>query len=176
MILEELIMDKANIKKHFVGSISLTDQKASFDLTGVVEEFKDEKTNYCDPVFLINIKPYVGNKTISMKLNSVELRAALRALLGIATSSLNTYSRQSGGNHSQCHMNVSTRKEYHIIGLVRGDEKAEFSFKEYELFGFVKEAEMLCNTMSDALFKTQQMIARRKAKRAKLKQEDQTNA
>jgi len=151
------------VKKYLVGTVSLTDNKASLSLHAEIEEFRKESVNYCDPVFLLSIKPY-NAKVVSMKLNNIETRALLKGLAGVAEGALEEYSRQSGGKTSLCHLNIKKRNQYHLIGLVRGSDMVEFSFKEYEMLGFAKEAEILCDTTAHALFKTQQMIDRRKKK------------
>ncbi|MBD3840031.1 MAG: hypothetical protein IE878_06580 [Epsilonproteobacteria bacterium] len=159
------------VKEYLVGSVSLTDNKASLEITGRIEETIDGDKNYCDPVFLITINPYAG-KFVSMKLNNIEMRATVQNFLLYYYGKIKEFQRQSGGRNSQCFLKTYKRSTYDYIGLIRGENSVEISFKEHELLGLVKELENLCDALSDALFKTQQMIARKKAKKQKKKEQE----
>lgn len=153
-------------KKYLVGSISSTDNKASMDINVNIEEYKDDKKNYCDPVFILSVNPY--NATgVHMKLNSIETRAFVKGILLFCAKKITQYQRQSGGSNAPCHLNIYNRNGYDYIGLIRNNNNVEISFKEYELYGFAKELEVLCDKTSDALFKVQQMISRNKQKAGK---------
>lgn len=152
--------------KHYVGSITLTDNQASFEISSHIEEFQDEREplkNYCDPIFFMNINPYnKKNDSLHMMLNSIEVRALIEGISLLSYKKITKYTKITGGNSSECHLNVYRENNYTYIGLIRGESKARISFKQFELLAFSKELGMLADTTSTMLFQHQQIIFKRK--------------
>lgn len=152
--------------KFFVGKFSVSDNKSACTISGYVEV----ENNYVDSLLFFSINPYGDDEPISMKMNSIEMRALAIALKMKAEGLINDYSKESGGSGAKSTLSVYSNDKYDYIGLIKGSHKAQISFKQFELLGLSQEMQKMCDEVISSLYKTQQFVEKKKnATKAKVK-------
>lgn len=145
--------------KYHVGRFSISDNKCSFSVVGVVEKIEKRVA----PVFWIFFDSLHNEGSISMAFNSIEIRAFAFALKAKFKDSLFVYSTQTGGNTTLKNLNIFTAKNNHYIGATQKNVTLSVNITSFELLGLAEEIEHLVQLSVEATYKTQQMIERKKA-------------
>lgn len=157
-------MPKNPSVKFMVGQFSISDNKAALSINGFVEV----TSTYTESLFFLALNAHHGT-SISIKLNSIEMRALSNALEHISHEprGKSTHTKESGGSGSTSTLTLSSNEKYHYLTLNKGNNKIEISFKPFELLSLSQEISHLVNEVASSTYKTQQHMQRKKNKKKK---------
>lgn len=147
-------------KQFFVGRFSVTDHKCALNITGYVEVGK----RYIDPLFFLSLDANANNDFISIKLNSIEMRALATAINTVAENG-GVYTKDGGGKGTKNKLTLSSNNGLNTLGLTKAAlNPLQITFKAYELQGLSEEINQLVKEVMSSTYKTQQHIERKKEK------------
>ena len=149
--------DMVHVKYH-VGRFSISDNKASFSVVGVVEKIEKRVS----PVFWIFFDSLHDEQSVSMEFNSIGIRSFAFALKTRFKDKNFKYSTQTGGNVTVKNLNIFTANNLAYIGVTHKGITLSVSLQEFELLGLASELEFLVASTVEATYKTQQLIERKK--------------
>ena len=158
--------------RFFVGKFGVSDHIAALNVSAFVEV----ENGFSAPLVFVALDPY-KEQGISIKFNSIELRAFAFGLKAVASSKEQyEYTKTSGGSGTKSELKVYSNDKYDYVGISKGAFKSQVSFKAYELLALSQELLLLCDETMKSLYKTQQFILKKKSKEEKkIKEKEKEN-
>ena len=156
---------KLSNRRLHVGRFSISDHKTVLNISGSVEL----GPNFIDSLFFLALDSIHNEDSITIKLNSIEMRALSLGCRQVALSANrdHTHFKESGGRGKKSQLKVYSNDKYEYIGIVKGKTSLQVSFKVLELLALSQEISNFIEVVSRATYKTQQFVEKKKIKKKK---------